>query len=91
MNNKLDYIELICKISPNLQKHADILTAYLTDRGFESFMETEKGINAYIAECQFKQKDLKDFEKQFEFKKVELKDKPDLEAIQKSATFWIHS
>ncbi|MCD4796998.1 MAG: 50S ribosomal protein L11 methyltransferase [Candidatus Cloacimonetes bacterium] len=65
MNNKLDYIELICKINPNLQKHTDVLIAYLTDIGFESFMETEKGVNAYIAECQFNEKALNDFEKQF--------------------------
>ena len=58
MSSNLDYIELICEISPNLQKHRDFLTAKLTEIGFESFMETEKGINAYIAENLFNKDDL---------------------------------
>ena len=53
MSENLDYIELICEINPNLQKNRDILTAKLTEIGFESFMETNKGINAYIAEDLF--------------------------------------
>ena len=32
-----------------------------------------------------------EFKQQFKFKEIQLKDKPDLDAIQKSATFWIHS
>ena len=53
MNDKLDYIELICDLTPNLQKHTEVLTAYLTDIGFESFMETKKGINAYVIKSSF--------------------------------------
>ena len=31
-----------------------------------------------------------DFKKQFQFKEIELKDNQDLDAIQRSASFWIH-
>lgn len=73
MSNDLDYIELICEINPNLQKHTEILIAYLTETGYESFMETEKGINAYISESQFKQENLKGLEKQFPDFKLKFK------------------
>ncbi len=65
MNNNLDYIELICEISPNLQKHREVLTAKLTKNGFESFMETKKGINAYIPENKFNILSLNNFEEKF--------------------------
>ncbi len=43
----MDYIQLSCKIKP-LDPGAEIITAELSDIGFESFEETEEGINAYI-------------------------------------------
>ena len=73
MDNSLDYTELICEISPNLQKHTDILIAILTEIGYESFMETEKGINAYIPENKFKQVEIKGLEKQFSGFKLKIK------------------
>ncbi len=66
MKDNLDYIELICELSPNLQKHRDVLTALLIDTGFDSFMETDGGINAYMPETDFKNKELLDFDKKFE-------------------------
>ncbi|MCF6366615.1 MAG: 50S ribosomal protein L11 methyltransferase [Bacteroidales bacterium] len=69
MNNELDYTELICEINPNLQKHADVLTAHLIELGFESFMETDKGINAYIIKSAFNEQVLQGLENNFsEFK-----------------------
>ncbi len=73
--DSLNYIEVVCKISPNIQKHKDFLTAKFTEIGFESFMETVNGINAYIAEEQFNKEDLlglenisKDFKVKFHHK-----------------------
>ncbi|RLD51380.1 MAG: 50S ribosomal protein L11 methyltransferase [Bacteroidetes bacterium] len=65
MNDNLDYTELICELNPNLQKHAEVLIAYLNDLGFESFMETEKGINAYIPQSLFNKEDLHGLESRF--------------------------
>ena len=65
MNDNLDYTELICEFNPNLQKHAEVLIAYLSDLGFESFMETEKGINAYISQSLFNKEDLHGLENHF--------------------------
>jgi len=70
MNENLDYIELICEINPNSKEHTDILGAYLSNIGFESFMETETGINAYIPKTNFKQDGLIGLEKQFSSFKI---------------------
>ncbi len=43
----MDYIRLSCKVTP-LNPAAEILTAELADIGFDSFEETEEGVNAYI-------------------------------------------
>jgi len=75
MNNNLDYIELICELNPNLQKHTEVLTAYLTELGFESFMETEKGINAYVPAGNFDEIDLTGLENQFEAFKIKISHK----------------
>jgi ribosomal protein L11 methyltransferase len=53
MTKSLDYIELVCAIEPAMQDYREILIATLTDTGFESFMETETGVNAYMAERDF--------------------------------------
>ena len=47
----MDYIELVCKISANnIQEITDILIAELNEIGYESYDETEEGLNAYILE-----------------------------------------
>ena len=61
----LDYIELECVIDKNTQENKDLVTAKLTEFGFESFMETEEGINAYINSDLFKKEILNDFDKSF--------------------------
>lgn len=43
----MDYIEYIFRVSP-IQPGAEILTAELGYAGFESFVETEEGVTAYI-------------------------------------------
>jgi len=44
----MDYIELNCIIEPNNEEVAEILTAQLAALGYESFVNTETGLFAYI-------------------------------------------
>lgn len=46
----MNYIELQLTLSPDF---ADILTAELAELGFESFTETDEGLNAYVPESDF--------------------------------------
>ena len=46
----MNYTELHLTVSPD---YADILTAELAELGFESFVETDEGLNAYIVEPDF--------------------------------------
>lgn len=46
----MNYIELQLTLSPDF---ADILTAELAELGFESFTETDEGLNAYVPEADF--------------------------------------
>lgn len=47
----MDYIELRCKISDeNIQSISEILIAELNEIGYESYDETDEGLNAYILE-----------------------------------------
>lgn len=48
----LDYIELSVIVTPR-DPFTDIITAQLADMGYESFVETEKGVNAYIPVAAF--------------------------------------
>ncbi|GAB4036398.1 50S ribosomal protein L11 methyltransferase [Spirosoma jeollabukense] len=49
----MNYIELQLRLSPD---YTDILTAELAELGFESFVETDAGLNAYITEPDFDEK-----------------------------------
>lgn len=49
----MDYIELYCNITPNKEKHTDFISSHLSFIGYESFMITETGINAYISVNEF--------------------------------------
>jgi ribosomal protein L11 methyltransferase len=46
----MNYSELQLRLSPD---YTDILTAELAELGYESFVETDEGINAYIVEPDF--------------------------------------
>ena len=56
----MDYIELNCNIIPNSQTAIDILIAELATIDFDSFQETDKGLNAYILKVKFDEKKLND-------------------------------
>ncbi|QIP11510.1 50S ribosomal protein L11 methyltransferase [Spirosoma aureum] len=49
----MNYIELQLHISPD---YSDILTAELAELGFESFVDTNEGLNAYIIDSDFDEK-----------------------------------
>lgn len=53
----MNYIELQLHISPD---YTDILTAELAELGFESFVETDEGLNAYIVDADFDEKALQE-------------------------------
>ena len=46
----MNYVEVQLTVSPDF---ADILTAELADLAYESFVETDEGLNAYVTEAQF--------------------------------------
>lgn len=54
----MDYIELNCNIIPNSQTAVEIIIAELAMIDFESFEETDKGLNAYILKIKFDEKRL---------------------------------
>jgi len=49
----MDYEELNCTIKPFRKELAEILTAQLSDLGFESFVDHDEGFNAYIPSADF--------------------------------------
>ena len=55
----MNYLEFQFKIEP-LQPASEILIAELGYAGFESFVENEEGITAYIPVEEFKEESLKD-------------------------------
>jgi ribosomal protein L11 methyltransferase len=48
----MNYTELQVRLSP---EYADILTAELAELGYDSFVETDEGLNAYIPESDFEE------------------------------------
>ena len=54
----MDYIELNCKIEPYSEEQAEILTALLAARKYESFVDYDVGLLAYIPSKDFEASDL---------------------------------
>lgn len=54
----MNYIELKFTLEPNTEINRDLLSAILGEIGFESFVESEKGINAYVREKLFSEESL---------------------------------
>ncbi|GHT79029.1 ribosomal protein L11 methyltransferase [Bacteroidia bacterium] len=46
----MNYYELKLTITPNMEINRDIASSLLAEIGFESFVESEKGLDAYISE-----------------------------------------
>ena len=49
----MDYIELKILLNPNTEVNRDVISAMLAEVGFESFVESDAGVNAYISEKSF--------------------------------------
>jgi len=56
----MDYVKVNYILKPNLGEAAEIMMAQLGDLGFESFVETDNGFEAYIPEKDFSEKLLRD-------------------------------
>jgi ribosomal protein L11 methyltransferase len=54
----MNYIEVKITITPNTQEHREIVVALIADLGYDSFEDTETGINAYIKKEDFVQADI---------------------------------
>lgn len=54
----MEYIELIVKTDPVASETNEIIFAKLSELGFDSMMETESGLKAYIPVKEFNEKDL---------------------------------
>ncbi|MDL2257395.1 50S ribosomal protein L11 methyltransferase, partial [Bacteroidales bacterium OttesenSCG-928-I14] len=46
----MNYYELKISLNPNTETNRDILSAILGEIGFESFVESESGLDAYVSE-----------------------------------------
>ena len=49
----MEYIELSCSLPKGEEQYAELIMAALGEMGFESFMETEDGLQAYIISASF--------------------------------------
>jgi len=49
----MDYLELKISLTPNTEVSRDVVSALLAEIGFESFVESDFGVNAYVAEKSF--------------------------------------
>jgi len=56
----MNYYELKISLIPNTEVNRDVISALLAEIGFESFVETETGLEAYIAEKSFSEEAIAD-------------------------------
>ncbi len=49
----MNYIEINVIVSPNIEENRDKLIAILSAVGYDSFMETDEGLSAYVTENQY--------------------------------------
>ncbi|MGL5226945.1 MAG: 50S ribosomal protein L11 methyltransferase [Bacteroidales bacterium] len=56
----MNYLEFQFSVSPNNEINADILSAMLGEIGFESFVSTDKGIDAYIQTSLYDENNVKE-------------------------------
>jgi len=62
----MNYIEIQFTITPNKTEHQETLTALLEEAGFESFMEIDYGLSAFIPEKQYSHSNLNEVLAQIE-------------------------
>lgn len=54
----MNYYELKLRLNPNTEVNRDIASALLGEAGFESFVESDQGLNAFIAEKNYSEENL---------------------------------
>jgi len=69
----MNYIETKIALTPNTETNRDVVSALLSEIGFESFMESETGLSAFIAENFFSEKKIKETLKNFPLPDVSIK------------------
>ncbi len=69
----MNYYELKITISPNTETNRDVLAALLAEIGFESFTESENGLNAYVAEKNYSKEAIDELLSDVPLIEVELK------------------
>ncbi|MGM0619767.1 MAG: 50S ribosomal protein L11 methyltransferase [Bacteroidota bacterium] len=62
----MNYLKLVVKITPFEEWLRDVLTAQLTEIGFESFVETDDGFEGFIPEKDFNEEEVSNLLKSFE-------------------------
>lgn len=63
----MNYLEFQFKMTPYNEDFCDLLSAQLGEVGFESFVTTESGVDAYIQVCQFNEEQLRQTVAEFPF------------------------
>lgn len=68
----MQYIEFCFQTKPHSQTATDVLSAVLAEVGFESFVETEEGLLAYVQQAQYNASAVEDALTQFPMPGVEI-------------------
>jgi len=69
----MNYYELKISLTPNTETNRDVISALLAEIGFESFVETESGLSAYVAEKSFSEEAVEDILKNIPLRDVAVK------------------
>jgi ribosomal protein L11 methyltransferase len=69
----MDYYEIQLTINPNTEIHRDVLSALLADIGFESFVESEQGLTAYIPDILYSENQISSVLENFPLSEMSVK------------------
>jgi len=69
----MNYLELKISLTPNTEINRDVISALLVEIGFESFVETETGLSAYVAEKSFSEEAVEDVLKNIPLPDIDIK------------------
>ena len=68
----MKYYEVNFCIEPNTETYSDVFSALLAEIGFESFVPTENGLQAYIQQTLFEEDTLKQCINEFPFTNIKI-------------------
>ena len=72
MHSDMKYYEVNFSIEPRTETYSDVLSALLAEIGFESFVPTENGLQAYIQQTLFEEDALKQCINEFPFPNIKI-------------------